>query len=116
MLRSTIRVSTILSRRIAISRNFTTTIRAQANAINNRDVNLNNNVPVELLRISLPKPIRHEIIESKDPLKTKDLENIDINITLHHEPVTIADKIAFADVKLLRLPTAWFFKNKYMPI
>ncbi|CAJ0746728.1 734_t:CDS:1, partial [Entrophospora sp. SA101] len=42
------------------------------------------------------------------------LENLDIKLTLHREPATISDKIAFGIVKLLRLPTDWFFKKKYI--
>ncbi|CAH1764657.1 937_t:CDS:2, partial [Entrophospora sp. SA101] len=82
--------------------------------INNQNDDLNNHIPAELLRTSHPKPIRHEIVESKEPLKTKDLENLDIDITLHREPVTISDKIAFRIVKLLRMPTDWLFKKNYI--
>ncbi|CAJ0832309.1 11258_t:CDS:2 [Entrophospora sp. SA101] len=123
LLCSTIRASTILSRRIALSRNFTTKLASmqpvntknttQTNVINSKHDNLSN-IPIELLYTSHPKPIRHEIIESKEPLKTKDLENLDIKLTLHREPATISDKIAFGIVKLLRLPTDWFFKKKYI--
>lgn len=72
-------------------------------------------MPLEiLLHTNEPKPVRHEIIESKRPLKTEDLEKLDIKVKLHRKPVTISDKIAFAVVKMLRIPTDWFFKKKYI--
>ncbi|CAG8752398.1 7254_t:CDS:2, partial [Acaulospora morrowiae] len=42
------------------------------------------------------------------------LENLDIKIKLHRTPVTFSDKIAFAVVKLLRVPTDLFFKKRYI--
>jgi len=72
-------------------------------------------IPVDLLyTMNDPKPVRHEILESTEPLTTKDLENWDIDIDRHREPVGWSDKIAFATVKLLRKPTDWFFKKKYI--
>ncbi|RHZ75900.1 hypothetical protein Glove_208g177 [Diversispora epigaea] len=72
-------------------------------------------MPLEiLLHTHHPEPVRHEIIESKEPLKTADLENLDIKVKLHRKPVTISDKLAFTLVKLLRVPTDLFFKKKYI--
>ncbi|RIA83231.1 alternative oxidase-domain-containing protein [Glomus cerebriforme] len=71
-------------------------------------------IPEDLLYTHHPKPVRHEIIESKTPLDTKALETIDIKADLHRKPVTLSDKLAFFIVKLLRLPTDWFFKKKYI--
>src|SRR6266540_4781240 len=51
-------------------------------------------IPEELLHTHHPKPVRHEILESKTPLKTKDLENFDVKVGLHREPVTWSDKLA----------------------
>ncbi|CAI2168971.1 19327_t:CDS:2 [Funneliformis geosporum] len=74
-----------------------------------------NQIPEELLlHTHNPKPVRHEIIESKAPLKTKDLEKLDIKVGLHRDPVTLSDKLAFKIVKLLRVPSDWLFKKKYV--
>ncbi|CAG8613129.1 6013_t:CDS:2, partial [Acaulospora colombiana] len=51
--------------------------------------------PEILMHTKNPEPVRHEIAETKKPLKTTDLENLDINIKLHRKPITLSDKIAF---------------------
>ena len=72
-------------------------------------------IPIDLLyTMNDPKPVRHEILESTKPLTTNDLENWDIDINRHRDPVGWSDKIAFVTVKLLRKPTDWFFKTKYI--
>ncbi|CAG8568369.1 8010_t:CDS:2 [Racocetra fulgida] len=70
--------------------------------------------PEILLDTRHPEPIRHEIVESEKPLKSNDLENIDVKLNFHREPVTIADKVAYQVIKLIRLPVDWFFKKKYI--
>ncbi|CAG8487991.1 4078_t:CDS:2 [Funneliformis mosseae] len=83
--------------------------------ITGKDSNVLNQIPEELLLYTHhPKPVRHEILESNAPLKTKDLENLDVKVGLHREPVTWSDKLAFKIVKLLRVPSDWFFKKKYV--
>ncbi|CAG8670708.1 15393_t:CDS:1, partial [Acaulospora morrowiae] len=44
-------------------------------------------IPAEILmHTKNPQPVRHEITESKEPLKAADLENLDIKIKLHRTP------------------------------
>jgi hypothetical protein len=93
-----------------LTRAFATTHSSASPVVNNPNLS----IPEELLNIKHPKPVRHEIVESKKPLDTKALENIDIKMDLHRQPVTLSDKLAFRIVKLLRLPTDWFFKKKYI--
>ncbi|KAJ1654270.1 inducible alternative oxidase 2 [Dispira simplex] len=71
------------------------------------------NRPEELKHLHVPEPIRHEFMVDH-PLKTSDLESLDIYPTAHREPGSISDRIALATVKLLRKPTDWFFKKKYV--
>nr|ALO02505.1 mitochondrial alternative oxidase [Rhizophagus irregularis] len=86
-----------------------------ANAtISGKEPDVIHQIPEDLFYLHHPKPVRHEIIESKAPLDSKALENIDINPDLHRQPVTWSDKIAFYTVKTLRIPTDWLFKKKYI--
>ncbi|KAF0477820.1 alternative oxidase [Gigaspora margarita] len=72
-------------------------------------------IPPEILMDTRhPEPVRHEIIISEKPLKTNDLENLDINVDFHRKPTTISDSIAYYTVKFIRLPTDLFFKKKYI--
>jgi hypothetical protein len=82
--------------------------------ISGKESDVIHQIPEDLFYLHHPKPVRHEIIESKAPLDSKALENIDIKSELHRKPVTWSDKIAFYTVKILRVPTDLFFKKKYI--
>ncbi|GBC07092.1 hypothetical protein RclHR1_07240003 [Rhizophagus clarus] len=82
--------------------------------ISRKESDVIHQIPEDLFYLHHPKPVRHEVIESKAPLDSKALENIDIKPDLHREPVTWSDKFAFYIVKLLRVPTDLFFKKKYI--
>jgi hypothetical protein len=100
-----------------LARAFTihaTRMQSVGATISGKEPDILHQIPEDLAYLHHPKPVRHEIIESKAPLDTKALENIDIKPDLHREPVTWSDKIAFYTVKLLRVPTDWFFKKKYI--
>ncbi|KXN71417.1 alternative oxidase [Conidiobolus coronatus NRRL 28638] len=68
-------------------------------------------MPGELKTPIHPEPIRNVFYRG---LNSEELENLDINLKSHKVPVTISDKLALTVVKLLRLPTDWFFKKKYV--
>lgn len=82
--------------------------------ISGKEPDVIHQIPEDLFYLHHPKPVRHEIIESKAPLDSKALENIDIKSDLHRQPVTWSDKIAFYTVKMLRIPTDFLFKKKYI--
>ncbi|KAJ3340715.1 Alternative oxidase, mitochondrial precursor [Gonapodya sp. JEL0774] len=64
------------------------------------------------LPIVKPEPVRHEFAHHK--LSTEELENWKVGVGYHRLPETFSDKIAFALVKFLRLPTDLFFRKKYI--
>ncbi|CAG8505128.1 11186_t:CDS:2, partial [Dentiscutata heterogama] len=84
---------------------------AQKNSENKLELQI---PPEILLDTRHPEPVRHEVIISEKPLKTNDLENFDVQLNFHREPNTISDRFAYYFVKLIRLPTDWFFKKKYI--
>ncbi|KAJ1914176.1 inducible alternative oxidase 2 [Tieghemiomyces parasiticus] len=70
-------------------------------------------MPPELQHSNIPMPIRDDFLADR-PLKTADLEHLEIYPTSHREPNDWADRIALTTVKLLRLPTDVFFRRKYV--
>ncbi|RKP37499.1 alternative oxidase-domain-containing protein [Dimargaris cristalligena] len=70
-------------------------------------------MPPELHHAYTPQPIRDEF-KTDAPLTTADLEQLEIYPTAHREPADWTDRLALTTVKILRKPTDWFFKKKYV--
>lgn len=65
------------------------------------------------MHFAKPQPVRLEFLQ-KSPLKSADLEDIDISLGYHRQAITASDKVAYGMVKFLRVFADLFFQKRYI--